>query len=281
MFKLPHSIPVLYSCPTSKSKLTVAQVKIDGVITPMYRLSDVVNALGYSDPKSFMRDFIAKEIEIQEEELGGVNYPPQLSDGEEADIQAIPTTSVITEAQAAPVIEVANSGCKVTTLVKRGPNLALKFAWKGEGMAQRRQTIFINQPLLFKLVTRSNLPSARPFQDWLFGELLPAVTKDGYYIGQWARSRLEGIDTRKAFTSAIKVGIADGRFNDGDYSRFTMAINQAALGKPNAERDQLDQKDLEKVRELEYTAHGLLAVSESDEDFYSKLELYLKRNLRK
>lgn len=277
MFKLPSSIPVLYSCPTSNSKLTVAQVKIDGVITPMYRLSDIVNALGYSDPKTFMRDFIAKEVEFAEK-LSGVNYPPQLSDDEEADIQAVPATSVITEAQAAPVVEVANSSCKVTTLVKRGPDLALKFAWKGEGMKQRRQTIFINQPLLFRLVTRSNLPSARPFQDWLFGELLPRVTNDGYYIASWAHSRLSGIDTRKAFTSAVKTGVEDGRFSDVAYAKFTAAINKAVLGVEHAERDQLPKEDLERVRELEYTAHGLLAVSESEADFSNKLALYLKRN---
>ena len=286
MFKLPSSIPVLYTCPLAQNKLTVAQVKIDGNIVAMYKFTDIAEAMGYANPKRIISNFLEQESKVSCDGTQLLDVDAQTcigADGTqlEADVQAIPSTAVITEAQAAPVIEVANSACKVTTMVKRGPNLALKFAWKGEGMAQRRQTIFINQPLLFKFVSKSNLISARPFQDWLFGELLPRVMNDGYYIASWANSRLTGIDTRKAFTSAIKVGIDDGRFQDGDYSRFTMAINQAALGKSNAERDQLDQKDLEKVRELEYTAHGLLAVSESDEDFYSKLELYLKRNLRK
>lgn len=282
MFKLPSSIPVLYTCPLADSKLTVAQVKIDGNIVPMYKFVDIAIAMGYSDPYSAVRDFIEAESNMGQEPIQvneatntcmGVS-PTQL----EADIQAIPSTAVITEAQAAPIIEVANSACKVTTMVKRGPNLALKFAWKGEGMAQRRQTIFINQPLLFKFVSKSNLLSARPFQDWLFGELLPKVMNDGYYIASWAHSRLSGIDTRKAFTSAVKTGVEDGRFSDVAYAKFTAAINKAVLGVEHAERDQLPKDDLERVRELEYTAHGLLAVSESEADFSNKLALYLKRN---
>lgn len=282
-FKLPSSIPVLYTCPTSKSKLTVAQVKVDGVITPMYRFSDIVTAMGYINIKDAMAKFLAQEAEVCESHTsahadGGQSYMGDLPIQLEADIQAIPTTKIITEAQAAPVIEVANSGCKVTTLVKRGPNLALKFAWKGEGMTQRRQTIFINQPLLFKFVSKSNMPSARPFQDWLFGELLPVVMRDGYNISLWANTRLAGIDTRKAFTSAIKVGIEDGRFNDTAYSHLTALVNKAALGAESANRDQLTDEELNRLKDIEYSSRTLLSVSESEEDFEAKLALFLKRN---
>lgn len=272
-FKLPSSIPVLYTCPSSKSKLTVAQVKVDGVITPMYKFVDIAKAMGYQDPYTAVKDFLDTEGQIDHQSYMG-DLPIQL----EADVQAISSASVITEAQAAPVIEVANSGCKVTTLVKRGPNLALKFAWKGEGMTQRRQTIFINQPLLFKFVSKSNLPSARPFQDWLFGELLPVVMRDGYNISLWANTRLAGIDTRKAFTSAIKTGIEDGRFNDTAYSHLTALVNKAALGAESANRDQLTDEELNRLKDIEYSSRTLLSVSESEEDFEAKLALFLKRN---
>lgn len=283
MFKLPSSIPVLYTCPLAQNKLTVAQVKIDGNIVAMYKFTDIAEAMGYANPKRIISNFLEQESKVSCDGTQLLDVDAQTcigADGTqlEADIQAVPSTAIITEAQAAPVIEVANSACKVTTMVKRGPNLALKFAWKGEGMAQRRQTIFINQPLLFKFVSKSNLLSARPFQDWLFGELLPKVMNDGYYIASWAHSRLSGIDTRKAFTSAVKTGVEDGRFSDVAYAKFTAAINKAVLGVEHAERDQLPKDDLERVRELEYTAHGLLAVSESETDFSNKLALYLKRN---
>lgn len=283
MFKLPSSIPVLYTCPLAQNKLTVAQVKIDGNIVAMYKFTDIAEAMGYANPKRIISNFLEQESKVSCDGTQLLDVDAQTCIGVdgtqlEADIQAIPSTAVITEAQAAPVIEVANSACKVTTMVKRGPNLALKFAWKGEGMAQRRQTIFINQPLLFKFVSKSNLISARSFQDWLFGELLPRVMNDGYYIASWAHSRLSGIDTRKAFTSAVKTGVEDGRFSDVAYAKFTAAINKAVLGVEHAERDQLPKDDLERVRELEYTAHGLLAVSESEADFSNKLALYLKRN---
>lgn len=278
-FKLPSSIPVLYTCPTSKSKLTVAQVKVDGVITPMYKFIDIAAAMGYSDPKRAVSYFLAQEEDYSDLPLlNGKSWVGEPTTQLEADIKAIPTTEIITEAQAAPVIEVANSDCKVTTMVKRGPNLALKFAWKGEGMAQRRQTIFINQPLLFKFVGKSDLPSARPFQDWLFGELVPKVFTDGYYIAQWAHDRLSGIDTRKAFTSAIKTGIEDGRFNDAAYSHLTALVNKAALGAESANRDQLSDEELNRLKDIEYSSRTLLSVSESEEDFEAKLALFLKRN---
>lgn len=277
-FKLPSSIPVLYTCPSSKSKLTVAQVKVDGVITPMYKFIDIAKAMGYSNPNDAISKFIELETLDVDDKSWVCSDHIQVGEDGEADIQAIPTTKIITEAQAAPVIEVANSGCKVTTLVKRGPNLALKFAWKGEGMTQRRQTIFINQPLLFKFVSKSNLPSALPFQDWLFGELLPIVMRDGYNISLWANTRLAGIDTRKAFTSAIKTGIEDGRFNDTAYSHLTALVNKAALGAESANRDQLTDEELNRLKDIEYSSRTLLSVSESEEDFEAKLALFLKRN---
>ncbi|MFB9945628.1 BRO-N domain-containing protein [Shewanella chilikensis] len=35
---------------------------------------------------------------------------------------------------------------------------------------------------LYRLVMRSNLPSAQAFQDWVCGTVLPAIRKDGAYI---------------------------------------------------------------------------------------------------
>ncbi len=35
---------------------------------------------------------------------------------------------------------------------------------------------------VYRLVMRSNLPSAQAFQDWVCGTVLPAIRKDGAYI---------------------------------------------------------------------------------------------------
>jgi len=35
---------------------------------------------------------------------------------------------------------------------------------------------------LYKLIMRSDKPTARPFQDWVTRDVLPAIRKDGAYI---------------------------------------------------------------------------------------------------
>ncbi len=46
---------------------------------------------------------------------------------------------------------------------------------------------------LYQLVIRSDKPLARPFQDWVAREVLPAIRKDGAYImGEEARYGTSG-----------------------------------------------------------------------------------------
>lgn len=40
----------------------------------------------------------------------------------------------------------------------------------------------INESGLYKLIMRSNKPSAKRFQDWVTRDVLPAIRKDGAYI---------------------------------------------------------------------------------------------------
>lgn len=40
---------------------------------------------------------------------------------------------------------------------------------------------FIHEPNLYRLIFRSDKPEARRFQDWVFGEVLPAIRKTGEY----------------------------------------------------------------------------------------------------
>ena len=44
-----------------------------------------------------------------------------------------------------------------------------------------KKPVFINEPGLYQLVMRSNLPSAEKFQDWVFEEVLPSIRKTGSY----------------------------------------------------------------------------------------------------
>lgn len=40
----------------------------------------------------------------------------------------------------------------------------------------------VSESGLYKLVLRSDKPDAKPFQDWVTQEVLPAIRKDGAYI---------------------------------------------------------------------------------------------------
>ena len=41
---------------------------------------------------------------------------------------------------------------------------------------------YINEKNIYKLIMRSDKPQAEPFQDWVCGEVLPAIRKTGGYI---------------------------------------------------------------------------------------------------
>ena len=47
-----------------------------------------------------------------------------------------------------------------------------------------RKPIFISEPGLYELIMRSNLPTAVPFQKWVYSQVLPSIRKTGTYTGQ-------------------------------------------------------------------------------------------------
>jgi len=50
-----------------------------------------------------------------------------------------------------------------------------------------QETILINEPNVYRLIVKSQLPSAEKFEQWLFEEVIPSIRKTGSY----------GIDRRK------------------------------------------------------------------------------------
>jgi prophage antirepressor-like protein len=47
--------------------------------------------------------------------------------------------------------------------------------------SESRNVLIINESGLYRLIFRSNKPEAQRFQDWVFGEVLPAIRKTGEY----------------------------------------------------------------------------------------------------
>jgi prophage antirepressor-like protein len=54
--------------------------------------------------------------------------------------------------------------------------LATRDLFRGIG---HRPTTIISESGLYKLILRSDKPQAKPFQDWVTKEVLPAIRKDG------------------------------------------------------------------------------------------------------
>ena len=52
----------------------------------------------------------------------------------------------------------------------------------GTNAIQSKPTTFINEQNLYRLIMRSDKPQAEPFQDWVCGEVLPAIRKSGGYM---------------------------------------------------------------------------------------------------
>lgn len=46
---------------------------------------------------------------------------------------------------------------------------------------QNRETWFINEPGLYRLIFTSNKEEAERFQDWVYNEVLPSIRKTGKY----------------------------------------------------------------------------------------------------
>lgn len=51
-----------------------------------------------------------------------------------------------------------------------------------DSLGREQQALFINEQNLYRLIMRSDKPQAEPFQDWVCGEVLPAIRKSGGYM---------------------------------------------------------------------------------------------------
>ena len=45
-----------------------------------------------------------------------------------------------------------------------------------------QQMVFISEQNLYRVIMRSDKPQAEAFQDWVCGEVLPSIRKNGAYI---------------------------------------------------------------------------------------------------
>jgi prophage antirepressor-like protein len=55
----------------------------------------------------------------------------------------------------------------------------VKYRIPSEGGEQ--ETLLINEPNVYRLIIKSQLPSAEKFENWLFEEVIPSIRKKGFY----------------------------------------------------------------------------------------------------
>ena len=87
--------------------------------------------------------------------------------------------------------------CKHPKLLKTGETPVLKVPPRG--------LLIINEPDLYRLIVNCNLPSAEPFEAWIFEEVLPSIRKTGaYQVKNTRRGRPAGGDPDDELNDIMK-----------------------------------------------------------------------------
>jgi len=103
---------------------------------------------------------------------------------------------------------------------------------------------YMRESGLYRLISRSKLPLAEAFQDWVEDEVLPAIRKSGSYsikgpneargssVVDWSKKRLEGKDLSKLKNAALKE-LIQGAFGTSGAKLYPIVnnqINQSVIG---------------------------------------------------
>ncbi len=80
------------------------------------------------------------------------------------------------------VLEISNPSKAKQRLNEKGMQLVDLHALTLSEGGGNQLTTFINEQNLYRLIMRSDKPQAEPFQDWVCGEVLPSIRKNGGYI---------------------------------------------------------------------------------------------------
>lgn len=109
---------------------------------------------------------------------------------------------------------VAKDVCQ--TLGLSNPSVAIRplmfTEWAKENLAQRGMgaAIIISESGLYKLIMRSNKVEAKPFQNWVTRDVLPAIRKDGSYVmgeEKVMTGEMSVEDLTKAFAASFQTKI--------------------------------------------------------------------------
>lgn len=72
-----------------------------------------------------------------------------------------------------------------------------------DSLGREQQALFVNEQNLYRVIMRSDKPQAETFQDWICGEVLPSIRKNGGYI-----ATNEDDDAEMILAKALKIADA-------------------------------------------------------------------------
>lgn len=117
----------------------------------------------------------------------------------------------------------AKDVCAVLDIVWKGASASLEnmpeewlMVWNLQTIQGERDAYFVNESGLYWLIFRSNKPKAREFANWVLGDVLPQIRKQGFYgtlptkdyiavIKQIADLTERLAETKNAFTHRLLV----------------------------------------------------------------------------
>lgn len=127
----------------------------------------------------------------------------------------------------------------------------------------KQNLTYVNEGNLYRLVCRSDKPQAKPFENWVYDEVLPTIHKTGSYSIVKSASVISMDEIKKSIQAGIQDVFApyageDKYFNIGDgdilqyMQRWFWTRHQSVM-------KALDDKDA-KIRELESKLNRIKAV---------------------
>lgn len=94
---------------------------------------------------------------------------------------------------------------------------------------------YINEKNIYKLIMRSDKPQAEPFQDWVCGEVLPAIRKTGGYIATTEEESPEEIMAKALLVAQATIKRKEERMNqleaETEQQRETIELQDTEIKK--------------------------------------------------
>ncbi|WP_080255050.1 BRO-N domain-containing protein [Vibrio parahaemolyticus] len=121
-----------------------------GKVVPYFKATEIAKALGYVNPDQAIRTNSKRSVKLSKLDLR--KHSESLLSSDSSENNNLPT----------PYQQLVKQGLSHNEIVVKN--------------------IWINEFDVYRLIMKSQKPDVEKFQDWLYEEVIPAISKDGMYI---------------------------------------------------------------------------------------------------